>query len=85
MKVLFRLRRQYLPERPRGAGVYVDGTKVRDAIRLVESDGWRLVRTRGSHRHYHHSIKITTRSNPGLSQLQGILEKNLIQRRRILY
>jgi predicted RNA binding protein YcfA (HicA-like mRNA interferase family) len=32
--------------------------KVREAIKLVESDGWRLVRTRGSHRHYHHPSKL---------------------------
>ncbi|MDE2899958.1 MAG: type II toxin-antitoxin system HicA family toxin [Chloroflexota bacterium] len=32
--------------------------KVRDAIRLVEQDGWRLARTRGSHRVYKHSTKI---------------------------
>jgi predicted RNA binding protein YcfA (HicA-like mRNA interferase family) len=31
--------------------------KVRDIIKLVEADGWRLVRTRGSHRHYHHPSK----------------------------
>jgi predicted RNA binding protein YcfA (HicA-like mRNA interferase family) len=31
--------------------------KVRDAIRQVESDGWRLARTRGSHRQYHHPVK----------------------------
>ncbi|MCY4437304.1 MAG: type II toxin-antitoxin system HicA family toxin [Chloroflexi bacterium] len=31
--------------------------KVRDAIRLVEGDGWKHVRTRGSHRHYRHSTK----------------------------
>lgn len=31
--------------------------KVRDAIRVVERDGWYLVRTRGSHRHYHHETK----------------------------
>ena len=34
--------------------------KVREAIRLVEQDGWRLVRTRGSHRHYHHPEKSGT-------------------------
>ena len=28
--------------------------KVRDAIRLVEREGWSLVRTRGSHRQYRH-------------------------------
>ena len=32
--------------------------KVRDAIRLVERDGWVLVRTAGSHRIYHHPVKI---------------------------
>lgn len=32
--------------------------KVRDAIKLVESDGWKLVRMRGSHRHYHHQSKL---------------------------
>ncbi|MYC94518.1 MAG: type II toxin-antitoxin system HicA family toxin [Caldilineaceae bacterium SB0661_bin_32] len=31
--------------------------KVREAIRLVERDGWRLVRTRGSHRQYRHHSK----------------------------
>ncbi len=31
--------------------------KVREAIRLVERDGWQLVRTRGSHRQYRHPIK----------------------------
>ncbi len=31
--------------------------KVRDAIQLIESDGWVLVSTRGSHRQYKHSIK----------------------------
>ena len=31
--------------------------KVRDAIRLVERDGWRRVRTRGSHRVYKHPVK----------------------------
>ena len=31
--------------------------KVRDAIRVVEADGWRLVRTRGSHRHFRHPHK----------------------------
>jgi predicted RNA binding protein YcfA (HicA-like mRNA interferase family) len=28
--------------------------KVRDAIRLIEDDGWRLVATRGSHRQFKH-------------------------------
>ncbi len=31
--------------------------KVREAIRLIEQDGWRLVRTKGSHRQYRHPVK----------------------------
>jgi predicted RNA binding protein YcfA (HicA-like mRNA interferase family) len=31
--------------------------KVRDAIKLVVADGWKIVRIRGSHRHYHHPTK----------------------------
>ena len=31
--------------------------KVRDLLRLVEADGWYLVRTRGSHRQYRHPSK----------------------------
>lgn len=32
--------------------------KVRDVIKLVEQDGWFIVRTKGSHRQYKHSEKI---------------------------
>ncbi len=31
--------------------------KVRDIIKLIESDGWYQVNTRGSHRQYKHSKK----------------------------
>jgi len=31
--------------------------KVRDAIRLIQEDGWFLVATRGSHRQYKHPTK----------------------------
>lgn len=31
--------------------------KVKDAIALLEGDGWYLVATRGSHRQFKHSIK----------------------------
>ncbi|NQW23300.1 MAG: type II toxin-antitoxin system HicA family toxin [SAR202 cluster bacterium] len=31
--------------------------KVREAIRLVERDGWFLARTKGSHRQYKHPSK----------------------------
>jgi len=39
--------------------------KVRQVIRLLERDGWVLVRTRGSHRQYKHPKK------PGLVTLAG--------------
>lgn len=31
--------------------------KVRDIIKLIKSDGWYLVRTKGSHQQYKHSEK----------------------------
>jgi predicted RNA binding protein YcfA (HicA-like mRNA interferase family) len=42
--------------------------KVRDAIKLVEGDGWYLDRTRGSHRQYKHASKrgvVTIAGKPG--------------------
>ena len=41
--------------------------KVRDVIKLIENDGWVLVRQRGSHRHYQHAIK------PGTTTVAGNL------------
>ena len=38
---------------------------VRRAIRLVERDGWELVRIRGSHRHFRHATKLGTVTIPG--------------------
>jgi predicted RNA binding protein YcfA (HicA-like mRNA interferase family) len=35
--------------------------KVRDAIKLIESDGWYLARTRGSHRQFQTSAETWTR------------------------
>lgn len=39
--------------------------KVRDVIKLVEKDGWFVVRTKGSHRQYKHSVKIGLVTIPG--------------------
>ena len=33
------------------------GVKVREVIREVEANGWRLVRQKGSHRQFHHPTK----------------------------
>ena len=45
--------------------------KVADAIRLVRRDGWRLDRTRGSHRQFRHSVK------PGTVTIAGKMSKDL--------
>jgi predicted RNA binding protein YcfA (HicA-like mRNA interferase family) len=41
--------------------------KVRDLIRQVEADGWRNVKTRGSHRQYKHPNKPGRVTIPGHS------------------
>lgn len=40
-------------------------TKVREAIRWIERDGWRLIRVRGSHRQYRHPVKVGRVTIPG--------------------
>jgi predicted RNA binding protein YcfA (HicA-like mRNA interferase family) len=45
--------------------------KVREAIELIEDDGWVLSRIRGSHRQYKHPHK------PGLVTIPGALSKDL--------
>jgi len=42
--------------------------KVRDMIRIIENDGWRLMYRRGSHRQYEHPTKrgvVTIPGHPG--------------------
>ena len=39
--------------------------KVRDAIRMVEQDGWYHLRTKGSHRQYGHPVKKGKVTIPG--------------------
>jgi predicted RNA binding protein YcfA (HicA-like mRNA interferase family) len=41
--------------------------KIRDAIRLIEDDGWYLARSRGDHRQFKHQSK------PGLVTISGKL------------
>jgi predicted RNA binding protein YcfA (HicA-like mRNA interferase family) len=45
--------------------------KVRDVIRLIESDGWRMVRQKGSHRQFHHPTK------PGTVTVAGHLSDDM--------
>ena len=56
--------------------------KVRDAMRLIEQDGWHLVATRGSHRQYKHSRKpgrVTVAGRPSDDLAPGTLNSILKQ------
>lgn len=56
--------------------------KVREAIKLIESDGWYLVTTRGSHRQYKHPRKpgrVTVAGHPGDDLSPGTLNSILKQ------
>jgi predicted RNA binding protein YcfA (HicA-like mRNA interferase family) len=50
--------------------------KVREVVRMIENDGWVLVRTRGSHRQFHHASKtgtVTISGAPGDDMPKGTL------------
>jgi len=49
----------------RGGYAYPYKVKVREIVRMLEDDGWLLVRTRGSHHQYKHPTK------PGLVTIPG--------------
>lgn len=56
--------------------------KVKDLIALLESDGWVLVRTKGSHRQYHHPSKpgtVTVAGKPSVEVPPGTLASALRQ------
>ena len=56
--------------------------KVRDVIKLIEEDGWREVRTKGSHRQYKHHAKkglVTIAGHEGHDLARGTLSSILKQ------
>jgi predicted RNA binding protein YcfA (HicA-like mRNA interferase family) len=56
--------------------------KVRDAIRLIEADGWYLVVTQGSHRQYKHPTKpgrVTVAGHPSHDLAPGTFNSILKQ------
>jgi predicted RNA binding protein YcfA (HicA-like mRNA interferase family) len=62
--------------------VEVDPMKVRDLIRLLEKDGWRQVRQRGSHRQFKHRWKpgtVTVSGRLGMDIPRGTLRSALKQ------
>jgi len=44
--------------------------KVRDVIKLLESDGWFVARIRGSHRQFHHPVKSGTVTVAGKERIE---------------
>ncbi|BCG80791.1 type II toxin-antitoxin system HicA family toxin [Mesorhizobium sp. 113-3-3] len=55
---------------------------VREVIRLLETDGWYLVATKGSHRQYKHKIKagrVTVAGKPSEEVAPGTLNSILKQ------
>jgi predicted RNA binding protein YcfA (HicA-like mRNA interferase family) len=56
--------------------------KVREAIRMIEDDGWFIVATRGSHRQYKHAVKagrVTVAGKPSDDLAPGTLNSILKQ------
>ena len=58
--------------------------KVREAIRLIENNGWKLSRTRGSHRQFKHPTQrglVSVAGKPGDDLAPGTLNSILKQAR----
>ncbi len=56
--------------------------KVKEAIKLIEKDGWYLVRSRGSHRQFKHPVKrgrVTIAGSSGDDLAKGTLNSILKQ------
>jgi predicted RNA binding protein YcfA (HicA-like mRNA interferase family) len=56
--------------------------KVREVLRMLEEDGWRQVRQRGSHRKFKHPSKsgaVTVAGHPSLDLAPGTLRSILKQ------
>jgi len=45
-------------------------TKVKDFVAILEADGWLTVRTRGSHRQFHHPTKPGTVTVAGKASVE---------------
>jgi predicted RNA binding protein YcfA (HicA-like mRNA interferase family) len=62
--------------------VLIPSMKVRALLKMIEMDGWYLVRTRGDHRQFHHPTKpgtVTVAGKPGVDIPPGTLNSILKQ------
>ena len=58
------------------------GMNVREVLKLLQKDGWVLVRTKGSHRQFKHPTKpgtVTVAGKPSLEMPRGTLNSILKQ------
>lgn len=56
--------------------------KVKELLAMVQADGWKLVRQKGSHRQFHHSSKsgtVTVSGKPSVEVPPGTLSSVLKQ------
>ena len=56
--------------------------KFRDVMKLIEADGWRIVKQRGSHRQYKHAGKpgkVTIAGHPSVEAAPKTLRSILVQ------
>ena len=63
-------------------GRKLPGMKVKDLINLLEVDGWRQVRMKGSHRQFHHPTKkgtVTVAGKPNVDIPPGTLNSAIKQ------
>jgi predicted RNA binding protein YcfA (HicA-like mRNA interferase family) len=61
--------------------------KVRDILKLLQQDGWKQVRMKGSHRQFRHPEKpgtVTVAGKPGVEIPIGTL-KNIFKQARLKY
>ena len=59
-----------------------DVVKIRDVLKMLEDDGWSVVRQRGSHRQFKHATKrglVTVAGKPGDDVASGTLNSILKQ------
>ena len=59
--------------------------KIREIIRILENDGWLLVRTKGSHRQYKHRLKsgvVTVAGKPGDDLAPGT-QNNILKQAKL--
>jgi predicted RNA binding protein YcfA (HicA-like mRNA interferase family) len=58
------------------AGTIIGSAKIRDVLDMIQQDGWREVRQRGSHKQFKHPTKpglVTVAGHPGDDIAKGTL------------